>query len=570
MINKDKPKPSDRIQTRKETKSRRSSMVIKVLSFNIQKNKLSKDKKLYLKTLFLEAKYYYNYLIYLSQQSVTDNYGNTVYPYNLFEFNTKSNQILVYENSSNSYLPYDLKFLSSQVKQELLKKIQSSIKSLSKAKTKGRKIGHLKFKSFVNLPLKQFNNSFYLSDNGKKLSLQGNKKSSFHLVRNKNLTQLSKELNLNFNGQISLKKLIDLNIIEIANAELASSYKKDTYFFNLTVYFNPQYLKKANLFQGTKLSQEDTSLISQLNLGLDAGIASEQTINIGETFSSISINSRNPVNKAQSNKLKKLKHYQRKLNRHIAKSKKHKKLNKDNNKNIIRNNDKGFYTGKFKELKQQINSIQDNLNNHKTDSIAKITSIYDLFAQITFQDEMVKSWHKNKKMKFSSPIQKGILGKVYAKLKNNYDSENNQTINNGKTHYKYRKLSQSLRTTKTCVCGNVNKDITLKDRVYVCSQCGYVNDRDTHSSYIINYTLNHIEYQQEEVLGCGMQPKDWGLNKDLMLNSNLGQTITSAKTEQVFNILSSKLKSNNLSIKLNNYITLIDKPNQEASDFRPR
>ena len=568
MIKQDKP--SDRIQTRKETKSRRSSMVIKVLSFNIQKNKLSKDKKFYLKTLFLEAKYYYNYLIYLSQQSVTDNYGNTVYPYNLFEFNTKSNQILVYENSSNSYLPYELKFLSSQVKQELLKKIQSSIKSLSKAKSKGRKIGHLKFKSFVNLPLKQFNNSFYLSDNGKKLSLQGNKKSSFHLVRNKNLTQLSKELNLNFNSQISLKKLIDLNIIEIANAELASSYKKDTYFFNLTVYFNPQYLKKANLFQGTKLSQEDTSLISQLNLGLDAGIASEQTINIGETFSSISINSRNPVNKAQSNKLKKLKHYQRKLNRHIAKSKKHKKLNKDNNKNIIRNNDKGFYTGKFKELKQQINSIQDNLNNHKTDSIAKITSIYDLFAQITFQDEMVKSWHKNKKMKFSSPIQKGILGKVYAKLKNNYDSENNQTINNGKTHYKYRKLSQSLRTTKTCVCGNVNKDITLKDRVYVCSQCGYVNDRDTHSSYIINHTLNHIEYQQEEVLGCGMQPKDWGLNKDLMLNSNLGKTITSAKTEQVFNILSSKLKSNNLSIKLNNYITLIDKPNQEASDFRPR
>ena len=568
MIKQDKP--SDRIQTRKETKSRRSSMVIKVLSFNIQKNKLSKNKKSYLKTLFLEAKYYYNYLIYLSQQSVTDNYGNTVYPYNLFEFNTKSNQILVYENSSNSYLPYELKFLSSQVKQELLKKIQSSIKSLFKAKSKGRKIGHLKFKSFVNLPLKQFNNSFYLSDNGKKLSLQGNKKSSFHLVRNKNLTQLSKELNLNFNGQISLKKLIDLNIIEIANAELASSYKKDTYFFNLTVYFNPQYLKKANLFQGTKLSQEDTSLISQLNLGLDAGIASEQTINIGETFSSISINSRNPVNKAQSNKLKKLKHYQRKLNRHIAKSKKHKKLNKDNNKNIIRNNDKGFYTGKFKELKQQINSIQDNLNNHKTDSIAKITSIYDLFAQITFQDEMVKSWHKNKKMKFSSPIQKGILGKVYAKLKNNYDSENNQTINNGKTHYKYRKLSQSLRTTKTCVCGTVNKDITLKDRVYVCSQCGYVNDRDTHSSYIINHTLNHIEYQQEEVLGCGMQPKDWGLNKDLMLNSNLGQTITSAKTEQVFNILSSKLKSNNLSIKLNNYITLIDKPNQEASDFRPR
>ena len=207
MIKQDKYqlKSSDRIQTRRETQSRRSSMVIKALSFNIQKNKLFKDKKFYLRTLFTEAKYYYNYLIYLSQINITDDFGNTVYPHNLFEFNTKSNWILVYEHSTNSYLPYELKFLSSQVKQELLKKIQSSIKSLSKAKSKGRKIGQLKFKSFVNIPLKQFNNSFYLSDNAKKLALQGNKKSSFHLVRNKNLTKLSKELNLNHNGQISLK-----------------------------------------------------------------------------------------------------------------------------------------------------------------------------------------------------------------------------------------------------------------------------------------------------------------------------------------------------------------------------
>ena len=104
---------------RKETQARRKSMVIKVLSFNIQKNKLSKQKKSYLNLLKLEAKYYYNYLIYLSQISITDNYGDIIYPNNLFEFNTKSNFILVYEHSSNSYLPYELKVLSSQVKQEL-------------------------------------------------------------------------------------------------------------------------------------------------------------------------------------------------------------------------------------------------------------------------------------------------------------------------------------------------------------------------------------------------------------------------------------------------------------------
>ena len=302
-----------------------------------------------------------------------------------------------------------------------------------------------------------------------------------------------------------------------------------------------------------------------------SGIASEMTINCGETYSSIEINSRNPVNKNQSNKLSKLKKYQRKLNRHIAKSKKNKKK-----KNLIRNNDNGFYTNKFKELKQGINSIQDSMNNHKLDTVKKLDSIMSLFKGISFQDEMVKSWHSNKKMKFSSPIQKGILGKSYAKLKQHYDSIDNKTIVNNVVNYQYKKLSKSLRTTKTCICGIVNKDITLKDRVYVCSQCGYSNDRDTHSSYIINNTLNHVnfkdnislEYQQENKLGCGKQSRDLELSKNLILNSNLGKTTASVNTKLIYDILSSKLKSQNLSIKLNIYNSLVDKSNQEAPSFR--
>jgi len=192
-----------------------------------------------------------------------------------------------------------------------------------------------------------------------------------------------------------------------------------------------------------------------------------------------------------------------------------------------------------------------------------------LFKGISFQDEMVKSWHANKKFKFSSPIQKGILGKTYTKLKFKYDDKENKIINENQTIiYKYKKLSSNLRTTKTCICGIVNKNITLKDRVYVCSQCGYSNDRDTHSSYIINNTLNHIEYQQENKLGCGTQSKDLELSKNLILNSNLGKTTTNVKTKLIYDILSSKLKSQNLSIKLNIYNSLVDKSNQEAPSFR--
>ena len=136
------------------------------------------------------------------------------------------------------------------------------------------------------------------------------------------------------------------------------------------------------------------------------------------------------------------------------------------------------------------------------------------------------------------------------------------------THSSSRAKKDKYTRTKALekIQDKLSKNITKSD----LKLSYYAKYLDIDQKCDIKYKLNHIEYHKEEVLGCGMQPKDWVLNKDLMLNSNLGQTITSAKTEQVFNILSSKLKSNNLSIKLNNYITLIDKPNQEASDFRPR
>ena len=560
--------------TKKATKARRASMVIKVLSFNIQKNKLSHEKKHYLKLLKVEAKYYYNYLLSLSEHKTTDNYGTIIYPNNLFDFNTKSDLIKIFNYINNTYYEYELKVLSSQVKQEILKKIQSSIKSLSSAKAKGRKVGKVKFKSLVNIPFKQFNNSFYLSDDCKKLSIQGNKKTNFHLVRNKNLNKLSKELNLDKHGKVSLKKLIDLGIIEIANAEIVNSHKKDSYKFNLTVYIKPEYLEQAKLYQGTQLNSFDLGLCEETKIGLDAGIASEITINVGETYASISINSRKPVNKYQENKLKRQKKYQKRYNRNISKAKKYKNKQviispvnsnvNDNNQSInkatyiLRNNEEGYKTRSLRELKSKIENEQLSLNNHKLDTVRKLDSVMSLFKQISFQDEMIKSWHANKKMKFSNAIQKGILGKVYAKLKQHYES-----VENIEKNYQYKLLSKRLRTTKTCICGVLNKNITLKDREYFCSECGYINERDTHSSYIINNTINHINYNigeyKKELPVCGKQTVEEG---ELILASNLGKITTSMKTELICKILSSKLKSNNVIISLN--IT----KNLEASSFR--
>ena len=38
-------------------------------------------------------------------------------------------------------------------------------------------------------------------------------------------------------------------------------------------------------------------------------------------------------------------------------------------------------------------------------------------------------------------------------------------------------------SSKTCsCCGEIKKDLKLKDRTYICSECGYVEDRDINAS----------------------------------------------------------------------------------------
>ena len=438
-----------------------------------------------------------------------DDFGNYVKPVDLFKYKTQSNWITVYWYGER--IDYELKVLTSQMKQEILHNIQSSIKGLAKRKAKGGKVGRLKYKSEVNVPLNQHNATYYLSDNAKKLRIQGNTKQSFQLVRNKNLTKLSHGLGL---GKVSLRKLIDLNIIELANAELVGDK------FNLTVYFNQQALKDANLFQGSNLPQ-----LKDVQFGLDAGIASELTINTNEQNVALEMDARH------SKSLKKLNKHQRRFNRHITTCKK---------KNTP------IKTGKYWDLKDTIQRIHTDTVNQKVDHVNKLVSIFKECKQVTFQDEMIKAWHSNKAFGFSTKIQQGILGKLYAKLRLLSKEDNSS----------FHMLNRALRTTKTCICGTVNSHIGLKDRVYECLTCGYLNSRDIHSSYIMNNTVNYE--------GSGKESSDPTLKHTLLLDSNLGKTIISVNTQYVKNIVDSKLKSNTLRSTLVYNVT----NTQEASSFR--
>ena len=231
---------STRMLNKKLTSKRRKDMRVKVIEFNISNNHLAQEKKLYLKQLLTEAKYYYNYLLNLSQHSCVDDYGNIVYTNPIFSIDTKNNHIEVFNTATLEVMPYEIKNLSSQVKQKIKDKITDSIKALSKRKSKGFKVGQLKFKSEVNIPLKQFNNTYYLADDFKYLSIQGSK-FNFKLNPHKAIKKLSKELGF---SQLSIQGLLDNKIIEIANAEIIKGLNKSklncNYKLSLTIYINPE------------------------------------------------------------------------------------------------------------------------------------------------------------------------------------------------------------------------------------------------------------------------------------------------------------------------------------------
>lgn len=88
--------------------------------------------------------------------------------------------------------------------------------------------------------------------------------------------------------------------------------------------------------------------------------------------------------------------------------------------------------------------------------------IQDLLYEVYFQDEMITSWKKL----FGKRLQHSIIGRLKVGLKLN---PNNVCLNKREP------------TTKFCPSCAVLNTIKLSDRIYNC-ECGYSNDRDTHSA----------------------------------------------------------------------------------------
>ena len=327
-------------QTMKETYAKRKSQICKCFKFKVDKSSLSKQQYNQLKMQFVEAKWIYNYL--LSK--------------NVFDFDYKELNTIIRKDKDKNDIVTNITYISSALKQGIIKQIQNQIKGLSKLKKNGHTVGSLRFKSEFNcIDLRQYGNTHTIR--GSKFKIQGIKKP----IRVNGLRQLDKYESLDY-----------------ANAKLI--YDGIDYYISLTCYIDKDNNEReyGNDITGIDMGIKDTLILSD---------GTKYNISIGE-----------------SEKLKR-------LERKLAKQKKgsnnrYKTIKKIRKEHIHINNKKNDISNKIVHdilSKNKIVVIQD-------EQIKSWITTKDELKEIEDKDE------KEKRKKANAKIQHSILGRIKNKL----------------------------------------------------------------------------------------------------------------------------------------------------------
>lgn len=220
-------------ETRKSTRIKRKSQVVKTIEVKIVNNKLSKIQKEKLELLFLEAKWFKNDIVsYTTTNDVKD-------------YDTKIRTVQVrMGKDSDVYDERQLKVLTASSKQKILDDFISNIKALKTQKNNGRKTGKIGYVKEVNsIPLKQYGKDYRI--NGSFVSI-----SKIGRVRVRGLDQLSQGA-------------------DISNAQLLK--KPNGYYLHITTYYP---------------ITVDNTIMSD-HCGLDFGIKDHITTSDGEKFNTL-------------------------------------------------------------------------------------------------------------------------------------------------------------------------------------------------------------------------------------------------------------------------------------------
>lgn len=212
---------------------RHSSMTCKTFTVKIQKSKCSKKQLDELEKIFLEQKWYKNYILNWCEQSEENK---------ITKFNTKQNNITKKDKDMND-VDIRIELLSVSQRQCLVSRMYSNIKTLHTLKSKGlQKPGRLKFsKKETVIELKQYGTTHKIISS-KRVKIQGIHKSLY------------------VNG---LEQFTNIPKIEICNARLLNL--PTGYYVQFVCYIPKQIKQKI-----------------QKTIGIDFGCSTDFTTSEGE------------------------------------------------------------------------------------------------------------------------------------------------------------------------------------------------------------------------------------------------------------------------------------------------
>ena len=126
---------------------------------------------------------------------------------------------------------------------------------------------------------------------------------------------------------------------------------------------------------------------------------------------------------------------------------------------------------RFKQQKK-VFRLHEKIRNQRLDFLHKLSSkLINENQVICLEDLQVKDMVKNHKL--AKSISDVSWSKFVELLKYKSDWYGRKLV----------KIDKFFPSSKTCSsCGNIKKDLTLKDREYICSSCGLVIDRDYNAA----------------------------------------------------------------------------------------
>lgn len=213
-----------------------------------------------------------------------------------------------------------------------------------------------------------------------------------------------------------------------------TSHKAGRYYISVLVDIQKQDIKSDNNF----------------GIGIDLGLKNLAICSNGSIYHNI--NKTNNVRKVE----KSLKREQRKLSRKVV-------VNKEGG-----STQKNFVKQKLKvqKLYQRLTNIRTDYLNKTINSIVKIKPAF-----IVIEDLNVRGMMKNRHLSKAVAQQKffGFKTKLISKCREN--------------GIELRIVDRWYPSSKTCHnCGHIKKDLKISDRIYKCSECGYIEDRDINAS----------------------------------------------------------------------------------------